>query len=139
MTAPLNDISIPVDTSQYDSFLLLLVAPKMKFGTDNEQSRTRDGNIPEWDVQIAAAKQRFGQPQNQILNVTVASRDDPSRKLSTHTLVSLVGLEVNIRPAMRKGRDGRDYQNGINAFWRCADIEPADASARRLHQVSTGS
>lgn len=100
--------------------------PKAQFGT-GEQDTTKDG-VPKWTVQlIAGFVDQFGKSQNEILNVTVASKDDPLAKVGQFTPVSLKGFQVGVMD--RRDRQGNVL--GAQVYFRAEAVEPATSSNGR--------
>lgn len=111
--------------SQDETFtqvIALSAEPKAKFGSD-EQDVTSDG-LGKWTVQLVAGfTDPFGRAQNEVLNVTVAAKDNPLASVGQLTPVKLRGFEVGVMD--RKNREGQVI--GAQVYYRAEAIEPVSA------------
>lgn len=110
----------------FSQVVALSAEPKAKFGS-NEQDTTADG-LGKWTVQLVAGfTDPFGRSQNEVLNVTVASKDNPLASVGQLTPVRLKGFEVGVMD--RKNREGQVI--GAQVYYRAEAIEPAHATSGR--------
>ncbi|MGW1306723.1 hypothetical protein ACWD5R_44915 [Streptomyces sp. NPDC002514] len=81
--------------------MFLSSAPKTVFGNNAQQDTTKDG-IPKWEVQVVATFEQFGEIENEILKVGVASQADPGQTVGGPQPVELVGFRVGVSPAEKR-------------------------------------
>lgn len=117
--------SFVVDQAQtFSGMAALESTPKTQFESD-EQDTTKDG-VPKWTVQlIAGFTDQFGKSQNEILNVTVASKDDPLKNVGQFTPVHLKGFQVGVMD--RRDRQGNVL--GAQVYFRAEAVEPAEPAS----------
>lgn len=104
----------------FSTVVALSAAPKMQFGTETQET-TKDG-LPKWTVQVVGGfTDPFGRSQNEILNITVVSKNDPLSGVGQLTPVRLKGFEVGV---MDK-RDRQGNVTGAQVYYRAESIESA--------------
>ncbi|OLM28042.1 hypothetical protein Ae717Ps2_6892c [Pseudonocardia sp. Ae717_Ps2] len=94
-------MNFKIDPTSFTMVMVMDLAPKLKFGSDTDQECLRNGT-PKWVAQVTVGFQAFGRPSFSVLNVTIASHEDPRHGFSA-------------RDALRAGRlrgrrDGQDDQ-----------------------------
>ena len=86
----------------FTSVHLMSVEPKTAFKSD-EQESNKDGT-PKWQAKVAVTYQVFGRNESEILNVNLASRNDPGEGVPPFSPVQMQGLTVTVR----EKKDGAD-------------------------------
>lgn len=110
-----------VDQEQTFSGMAALSAErKMRFGTD-EPDLTPD-QVQKWAVQVVAGfVDGFGRSQNEVMNVSVASKANPLDGVGQFTPVRLKGLQVGVMD--RKDKNGNVM--GAQVWYRAEAVESA--------------
>lgn len=106
----------------FGSVHLMSVEPKTAFKSDDQECM-KDGT-PKWQAKIAVTYQVFGRNESEILNVNLASRNDPGEGVPPFSPVHLEGLEVNV--SEKKDRENKTVP-GIQQWYRADAIKPATA------------
>jgi hypothetical protein len=102
----------------FNSVHLMSVEPKTKFKSD-QQEQSQDGT-PKWQAKVAVTYSVFGRNESEILNVNMASRNDPGDGVAPFSPVKLEGLEVNVGP--KTDRDNKPVP-GIQQWYRADAIK----------------
>lgn len=106
--------------STFGSVHLMSVEPKTAFKSDDQECM-KDGT-PKWQAKVAVTYQVFGRNESEILNVNLASRNDPGEGVPPFSPVLLEGLEVNVNE--KKDRENKTIP-GIQQWYRADAIKPA--------------
>ena len=104
----------------FGSVHLMSVEPKTAFKSDDQEC-LKDGT-PKWQAKVAVTYTVFGRNESEILNVNLASRNDPGEGVPPFSPVILEGLEVNV--SEKKDRDNKIIP-GIQQWYRADAIKPA--------------
>jgi hypothetical protein len=127
--------SAVIDTqATYASMISMGVIPREVFGSPGVQERTKNTNLPKWTAGIAVSYHPdpvtgMTSPA-EVLNVTIASADDPGVTCPPGTSVVPDGLRIGISaPEQRERKDGSGTRvTGGKPFYSAAAIKPAQQS-----------
>jgi hypothetical protein len=123
--------------SQAETFtrppIVMEVAPRLKFGSSEDQDVTRDGE-PKWTVQAAVSyAPQFGmKPVAEVIEVTITGAD-PSADVPPGTPVEFNRLQVGVSaPEQRERKEGGTRVVGGKLYWMAAGVRPAGARAAQV-------
>ncbi|WP_075334930.1 hypothetical protein [Pseudonocardia sp. Ae717_Ps2] len=88
-------MNFKIDPTSFTMVMVMDLAPKLKFGSDTDQECLRNGT-PKWVAQVTVGFQAFGRPSFSVLNVTIASHEDPRHGFQPGMPCELVGFEVGV-------------------------------------------
>jgi len=111
----------------FGTMLLMGSAPKMKFGTD-QQDVAATGER-KWEVQVAASwLPEYGmRPVSEVISVTVLGGTDPAAGISPGSPVEFEQFRVGVSAPERRG----DRVTGGKAWYQGSGLRVAGASSLR--------
>ena len=114
----------------FQGIAFLACQPKTAFRS-TVQETTKDG-MPKWEVQVVAMfRTSFGQVQNEVLKVGVASPKDPGQGLMPYTPVQLVDFEVGVMEKTKRNPEtGEEKVIGLQVWYRAAEVRSIAASGK---------
>jgi hypothetical protein len=128
--------TVAVDTAAtFASMICMGVIPREVYGKPGEQERNAAG-IPKWTAGIAVsyhADPNGGMTApSEVLNVTIASADDPGASCPPGTAVTLDQLRCGVSaPEQRTRSDGSTRVSGGRLYWSCTAVKPAQSWSSR--------
>ncbi|OLM27543.1 hypothetical protein Ae717Ps2_7348c [Pseudonocardia sp. Ae717_Ps2] len=129
-------MNFKIDPTSFTMVMVMDLAPKLKFGSDTDQECLRNGT-PKWVAQVTVGFQAFGRPSFSVLNVTIASHEDPRHGFQPGMPCELVGFEVGVMDKTIKDKNtGEDKVVGAQVYYRADAIRPIGGSGRKNEQAA---
>lgn len=120
-------------TNTFATALLMASAPKMRFGTQ-EQDITANGER-KWEVQAAVTfhAEHGMRPVSEVISITVAAGTDPAASIPPGTPVEFVGFRLGIS-APERGQN--DRIRGGKAWYQASGLRPVHARQGKQEQAA---
>ncbi|WP_433501832.1 hypothetical protein ACQP1K_29480 (plasmid) [Sphaerimonospora sp. CA-214678] len=114
----------------FQGIAFLACQPKTAFKSQVQET-TKDGT-PKWEIQVVAMfRTAFGQVQNEVLKVGVASLKDPGQGLMPYTPVQLVDFEVGVMEKTKRNPEtGEERVIGLQVWYRAAEVRAIAAAGK---------